>query len=311
MKNLYRKWIFIVLFLVLIVSCSFSGPKSSDKTVAKPNTAFKVPDIPSVFNTPEQRIDFLMAHYWDNFNFQDTTTLKRPQVAEQIFANFLHVLSSVPPEKATKGISTLMQKAGVNFNMLQLFQSMGEKYLYDPNSPVRNEALYCTMLEFYLSSGLVSDAWKIRPQSQYDLAQKNKVGTSARDFSFSLKDGSISSLYDVKSKFLLLYFHNPGCTDCKIEREKIIASLVMQKLQKEGVLKVLSLYPDKDLTEWKKYYSELPKNWINGYDKQARINEEEIYDLKAIPSLYLLNEQKMVLLKDARFEEIEAYLSKL
>jgi hypothetical protein len=55
----------------------------------------------------------------------------------------------------------------------------------------------------------------------------------------------------------------------------------------------------------------LPARWINGYDSQSGIMSGDLYDLKAIPSLYLLNEQKIVLLKDARLEEIEAYLSTL
>jgi hypothetical protein len=41
------------------------------------------------------------------------------------------------------------------------------------------------------------------------------------------------------------------------------------------------------------------------------VKDKEIYDLKAIPSLYLLDRQKNVLLKDARFEQVEVYLKSI
>ena len=39
--------------------------------------------------------------------------------------------------------------------------------------------------------------------------------------------------------------------------------------------------------------------WIIAYDAGARISKEELYDLKAIPSMYLLDRDKRVLAKDA------------
>ena len=43
----------------------------------------------------------------------------------------------------------------------------------------------------------------------------------------------------------------------------------------------------------------VPSSWINAYDAGARISKEELYDLKAIPSMYLLDRDKRVLAKDA------------
>jgi len=309
MKKFYGKWITLFLFLMLLISCSTSGQKKADKKSTNSASTFTVPEIPLVLKSSDQKIDFLMDHYWDNFNFSDATSQSRFRVAEQAFADFIHILSSVSPVKVDRAMHVLMQKASINAKMPVLFQALGEKYLYDPNSPVRNEPIYCSLLKYYLQSDVIDDAWKIRSRKQYELAQQNKVGTKAIDFKFNLKDGSESRLYTIQAPLLLLFFHNPGCTDCKIQREKILSSEIMKKLQKEGSLKVLTLYPDKDLAEWKKYYSELPDFWINGYDKNGIIKDNEVYDLKAIPSLYLLNDQKIVLMKDARFEEIEAFLS--
>ena len=75
-----------------------------------------------------------------------------------------------------------------------------------------------------------------------------------------------------------------------------------------GNLKILSVYPDEDKEEWERHLSDFPKEWINGYDKKLMIKEKNLYDLKAIPTLYLLDKNKKVLLKDAVVGQIEQYL---
>ena len=83
---------------------------------------------------------------------------------------------------------------------------------------------------------------------------------------------------------------------------------IINQLLEQKRLTVLSIYPDEELDEWRKHLNEFPKEWVNGYDKTFAIKEQQLYDLKAIPTLYLLNKDKTVLLKDAPAQTIEEYL---
>ena len=76
----------------------------------------------------------------------------------------------------------------------------------------------------------------------------------------------------------------------------------------EKKLVLLSIYPDEELNEWKRHLSDFPNNWINAYDKQLIIRDKQLYDLKAIPTLYLIDKNKIVLLKDTSVAMIEKYL---
>ena len=49
-------------------------------------------------------------------------------------------------------------------------------------------------------------------------------------------------------------------------------------------------------------------DWIDGYDAGQRLTREQVYDLKAMPTLYLLDAEKRVILKDALFEQVEERL---
>ena len=51
------------------------------------------------------------------------------------------------------------------------------------------------------------------------------------------------------------------------------------------------------------------QEWTNGYDKELVIKNKNLYDLRAIPTLYLLDKNKTVLLKDATLQKVEQYLA--
>ena len=62
---------------------------------------------------------------------------------------------------------------------------------------------------------------------------------------------------------------------------------------------VLNIYIDEDLQGWRDYMPIYPEEWYNGFDPDLAIRTENLYDVRAIPSLYLLDEEKRVILKDA------------
>ena len=52
----------------------------------------------------------------------------------------------------------------------------------------------------------------------------------------------------------------------------------------------------------------LPAEWLVAYDKEQSIYTNELYDILGFPSLYLLDSQKIVRLKDTALAQVEAYL---
>jgi hypothetical protein len=71
-----------------------------------------------------------------------------------------------------------------------------------------------------------------------------------------------------------------------------------------GRLAVLNIYIDEDIKAWRDYMPVYPETWYNGFDPEFVIRNENIYNVRAIPSLYLLDNQKTVLMKDAVPEKL-------
>lgn len=183
--------------------------------------------------------------------------------------------------------------------MTEYFAMLAERVLHDPNSPARNDELYIPVLEALVSSPWL-DRWeRIAPQHDLRMASQNRIGRPANDFRYTTADGATRRMYDIRAEYLLLFINNPGCNMCKTVREAISASPMLNELIERGKLKVLALFPDEDLTEWQEYRPQIPARWINAYDKGCVVRDRELYDLKAIPALYLLDRDKRVMVKDA------------
>lgn len=293
------KHIILLATAALVVACGQRNKSNSSTTESKPTTELSFPNITVPEMLPAgDRAKYLAEHFWNRFDFRDTTFCNQPDITEQAYANYLDILRYVEPTVAAQSVGALMKSAEVDSTMFDYFVSLTDKYLYDPNSPFRNDELLIPALEAMVASPMLDEAEKIRPQSQLDMAQKNRIGQKANDFRYTLHDGSTGRMYSIEAEYLIIFINNPDCPACKAIREQICASPMLSEMIERGVMKVLAIYPDEDITAWLNYRHNIPASWINSYDKQLRLRDEELYDLKAIPSLYLLDSEKRVMLKD-------------
>lgn len=297
----------LLSFTLIFSACNGQQTKKTEAGDTKGRT-FQMVSIPSVITEPEERAAYLVQHYWDKFDFTDTTLIHLPDITEQAISDYIGMMKYVPEITAVASIKDMMGKASADSTMFAYFSSLYEKYLYDPNSPMRNESLYIYVLETVLEAPVLDEVSKIRPAHLLELALKNRVGKQAADFTYTLADGKKGTLYHTKADYLLLFFYNPDCHACKEITDQLAASPLVTEWIRNNKLKVLAVYPDEDLEAWKNHISYMPASWINSYDATVSLKNDEIYDLKAIPTLYLLDKDKKVVLKDVTFNQVENYL---
>lgn len=300
------KYLLMLAFAALTAACGPKQPRSAahagaespqtEASAAKPYR-FRSAALPAAV-APEEARAYLRDHYWDRFDFGDSTLVVRADTQEMLRAMAAYVANFLTPADST-AVERLMASASASKPMFDYFAMLASEVLYDPNSPLRCEELYLPVLRAQVASPLLDKWERLGPQHDLALALRNRVGHPAEDFRYTLADGSSHRLYDIEAEYVLLFINNPGCPMCKEVREAITASPMLNERIERGALEVLALYPDEDLGEWLDYRSEIPVSWINAYDKGCRIAQEELYDLRAIPTLYLLDGRKRVLVKDA------------
>ena len=244
-----------LLFLILCASCGSRKANDHKETAVQADTVrkFTLPLIPAMLNTPELRADYLVRHYWDNMDFTDTTYINLPDVTEQAWVDFIDILKIVPDTTAIAAIKQMYKMADQKKVVFFYYTDLAEKYLYDPNSPMRNEEFYIPVLDAMLESKVLNDTEKILPQGRRELAEQNRIGRPAEDFTYTLLSGKNGTLYGVKAKYTLLFINNPGCHACEEGIEALKQAPAINKEFAAGSLKILAIYPDEDKEEW--YFS--------------------------------------------------------
>jgi hypothetical protein len=311
--KVYLKFFSCVFIIICIIGCSSQDNKKSDDNkapvVSKPKN-FERPTPPPMMTDQKDRAGYILEHFWDKFDFTDTMYCHVPEITEEAFLDFLYIFQFASKEKINSAVKKLLDQAQVDVVMYNYFYRKGEDYLYNPNSTTRNDEYFIPFLEHLIFSSRVIEQDKERPRYMLALAYKNRLGEKALDFIYTLNSGATGNLYSITTKYTLLMFFNPDCKECRETTAEIKRSTAISSAISAGALKVLAVYPDEDLEIWKSHLNDIPASWINGYDKTQTVKNEEIYDLKAIPLLYLLDKGKIVLLKDATVKEIHDYLEK-
>jgi hypothetical protein len=178
------------------------------------------------------------------------------------------------------------------------------RYLYDPNSPVRSEDLYLPFVRALAESELIDPDYRERYAWDARNCALNQTGSVAADFTFIDTSGKRRTLHSIKAEKLLLIFGNPDCQACKEIVETLESVPQLEQLISSGTLKVIDIYIDEDIELWKSKSASYPAKWINGYDPNYVIRGDLIYNIRAVPSVYLLDADKRVVLKDCPTERI-------
>lgn len=312
MKRLF--WSGIILVVVCLLACGNGGKKEESTSLpVKQNVqkrGFQFPEIPAMMTDPGQRAIFVANHYWDHFNFKDTAYIHLPNITEQATVNFMDLLQRIPQEEALSAICKLAEKASVEPIVLKYFWETLYRYWHDPSSPMKNEDMFILLCQGMEQTPQVGEFLMARATYFRKMAEKNRIGTKAADFVYTLASGKQGHLHEIKANLTLVFFYDPDCHTCTDIKQAMRNSQRLQELTKSGQLKVLTLYPDENVELWREHLYEMSETWINGYDKEQILNLEQRYDLSSIPSFYLLDKEKKVLLKDADWQQVLYFFEK-
>jgi thioredoxin-related protein len=308
-KNIFMALV-ACMMVVGVGSCEVQKKPSAK---AEPQRKEFHPPTPPLQMTDQQQIaNFVATNYWQNFDFSDTAVIDKAEFTEQIFVNYISAIQSIEPSVAAIGVKEMMKKAvATNTKMGNYFYRLCEKYFGDLNSPNRNEDLFIAALQEYTQAPNVESTDKVRPLYLLELVSKNRVGMVASDFSYTTNKAEQGRLSQIRTDYTIIFFNNPDCHDCKrvkklMDASPSLLSLLYNPIANRPTVTLLALYPDEDIELWKR--ENYNHKWVNAYDPGQTIRQNKIYDLRAIPTLFLLDKDKKVILKDAPFEQIDHWL---
>ena len=299
--------------LLLAVSC---GGRKKAVPAVQHDRVFPQVTVPTAYTDPAERLEYLSTHYWDEFFAGDGRT-DSARIAgvpkgdvEQAFANYLAVLNETPLPQAQKGMTHLFdllsakQQADTSSRIYLAMTEIVARYLYDPNSPMRDEDLYLPFVQRMAASPLTREDMRTAYRYEAQMCSLNPRGSIAPDFVITLRGGTQVRMHSIKADRLILFFSNPGCQNCKEIIDALKSDKIVQEMVSYGQLAIANIYIDEDLKAWRDYMPIYPKEWLNGYDAAHILRQDQLYCIRAIPSLYLLDAEKRILLKDAPLDRL-------
>ena len=313
-----------VTFILAVLLLAGCREKKAEQFQALP---FPDLQLPTMISGQQEALEYMAVNYWNGITDLSRTYpsdsllvsgVRRGDV-EQKFADWTSIMEYAGQGIWSKAVGNLYDRAlaceakDTSSQVFETFVDLFQKYYYDPNSPMRNEEVYYHFVMRYASFEGLSDVERGKYEREARLCALNRIGTKAADFRFADRRGKMTNLYDIKAEMTLLFFSNPGCDACMqiinvLRDEPLIASHIAS-----GRLAVVNVYIDEDIQAWRDYMPIYPEEWYNGFDPDYVLRSNELYAVRAIPSLYLLDAEKRVILKDAPenkvFETLAMYLN--
>lgn len=74
--------LYLLFFILIFCNCNGQQVEKTEAGNTKEHT-FQMVSVPSVITEPEERAAYLVKHYWDKFDFTDTTLIHFPEITEQ------------------------------------------------------------------------------------------------------------------------------------------------------------------------------------------------------------------------------------
>ena len=255
---------------------------------AKAQVEFPYPHIPDSIAVNYDRLSWMLNNFWNNFNFRNESA-NNLKVVEQGLVDYINLMDNADSIQAATSASIFVNRLMTvprSSIMRKVFKNLAEHYLDNPYSPMRNDRTYATLIEAIaaMPDSTISSTERIKLLDKSRLLRLNLPGNKASNFTLTTPDGEEKSLQEINADLLLLYFYDPDCEQCKETQRHMEQSGIL----KDKRLQILRVNP-------------------TDYDLAGRM----LYWFDRMPSLYLLDKDKRVILKDATIEETEEKLREI
>lgn len=259
---------------------------------------FPMPSIPEKFDSPVDRADYIVTHFWDRVKLN--TAIKNRDGFNDAFSKYVMQMPMASAAAAQNSVSALIKAFEKDPKGMLMLAETAERYLYSPESIIVSDELYLPFAQAVVKAKKLSSAEKARFARQVDILAGTKVGGEICDFSFVTTDGKNHKLSDYKGKYIVVFVNDPDCDECRLARVRLSTETAINSFIDKGQLVFISIYPDEPTDEWRKQVSSYNKRWVVASSE----NVDDVLDLRSTPSIYYINPKMKILSKTIAVDQL-------
>lgn len=255
-----------------------------ESMLSKDTTSFLNTYIKYIEKNPNHE-DSISDLFFESVPLNDIRVLNSRLLKNKLDEYFDIYMSSYPPEYICKKIDDILNKTKETKIRDYILWYLYSKY-FNPED-IKNELVYIHLADNYFSILAIDNLTEnIRNQivKRANILRNITLGKQAPTFSYIDDLGYQVSLDEIDSRYTVLFFYKPDCQKCI--KDKRALDLLKKKRDDLEVL------------------------YINISEENDNVSYDVVdqYDIMTTPTIYLLNENKEIIAKHIKSEEIEFHI---
>lgn len=297
LNRVYINWNMRQILLIITALVFSTATVSAQDQLAEqlPGTLFAYPMAPDTCATLESRCNYIITHFWDNFDISKPIT---DDVAfETTFRDFVDFFRYSHRNIVMNTVRDFVNKAQSNTANLIKVGEVAERALYGTDAEYWSDEVYVAFIKPLAGNKALPKS--LREHYVEQIGRINAVQTGAiLDFDYVGLDGlkhRLSDLTEVKTYILLFV---DGNTDSTIGRLRLSTDVALNALLDSGNATLVCLSMNDYSTDWATAAAAYADNWTVGCSADLARN----LDLRVFPCCYILDGERTIVNKSLSVE---------
>ncbi len=289
------------------------NPSTLTAKILKANQPVKIPDPPkradgTIDSTFQLR--WYREHFFDNFDLSEPglICLPKPLYRDKII-EYLDKLYAPNPDTVTRAVNKIIARAKGNQETYK-YATWISLLKYQQPEIMGMDEVYVNIYDQYFASGemkfWVNDKLGKNLKDHADRLRKSLVGKKAPNLIMQDTNFKPRSMYDIKNKYTVLFIFDPDCGHCKEETPKLVSFYNRKKFDVE----IFAVSADTSMAKMRDYIRDMKMKWITVNGPRTYVGPyQELYDALVTPSLYVIDDRKMIIGKKIPADKLEDFLA--
>ena len=274
--------------------------------------------IPEPPKKADGRIDstfqlrYYREHFFDNFDLGDEAMLRLPQpMYKKKVAEYLDNLYAPQVDSLWNGILKVVAKSKKNQETYK-FMMFNLIVKYQTPEYMGQDEIFVRLYDTYFAKGEMdywaNEKYKKNLKDYADNLRKSLIGRTASNLIMQDANFQPRSMYDIKTKYTIIYFYDPDCGSCKKETPVLVK--FYEKNKARFNVEVYAVNSDSTMAKMRNYIKDMGMKWITVNGPRTYLKSyHESYDATSTPTIYVLDDKKKIIAKKIAAAKLEDFLT--
>lgn len=288
----------IFQFLVAVV-VSLSAIPMVAQEASQASTPFPYPQAPDTCTTLESRTNYVVTHFWDNYDFSRPIEEGNREAFVQAFQDYVSFFPHAHRNVVLASIRDFIFKAQVNAdNMLKITQ-VAEVMLYSPYAVLLSDEAYVPFATAMARNDRMTKEQKNYFKQQVARINLCQPGNMIPDLELVDAQGNETKLSEIPAKCYLLIFTDDDANS-SIARVRLGTEVTLNQIIDSGEITVIDIRVGKADQQWREKVASFPSNW-KAYCCETALRD---IDVRFLPSCFIVGGDMKLINKNVRVDAV-------